>query len=309
VKEIAMNYRTDDRVEEPSLMPSNPKEFMHRVPIEKVKKWGNNNGHYHPTSIDAKCGYCQQWSNLVCENPSFHGQSKGFTLHGRCVRCDQQSRVFVDNSSSAAYHFDEMWILPKPEVRESAFLRFENEIPTRILRAYNTAVKSFDLGLWGGCITECGRALEGITRDKFPESIRLNKKDEEVHLGIKLQRLQTEAQKLGDIESLLKPIIELSEALRLGRNTSAHFDVEKEPDDEAALLVLELAEYLMSYFYVIPRQAKILEETIQALSPADEEEKKGGGEDPEPLAAGQIPAPPIAEVVVDSEDSRAGTAP
>jgi hypothetical protein len=272
VKEITMDYRTNDRVKELSLIPPELKEFMHRVQIEKVKGWSGASSHYYPNSIDVKCGYCQHWSNLICEAPSFHAQSKSFTLHGRCVRCDQKSRVFIDNASSEMGHFAEMWILPKPEVREGIFLNFESEIPTRILRAYNTAIKSFDLGLWGGCITECGRALEGMTRDKFPESIRLNKKDEEVHLGIKLQRLQTEAKKMGDIESLLTPIIELSEALRLGRNTSAHFDVEKEPDAAAALLVLELAEYLMSYFYVIPKQAKTLEKTIQALSPADKED-------------------------------------
>jgi hypothetical protein len=274
-----MNYKNQGLV--PSIITPELEEFMHRVEVSKIRGWLQNGNYWYPASIDSQCGYCNEWSNLVCSDPVFHPQSSSFVLHGRCVRCTENSRVFVDRVPKDTCNCDELWILPKPEAREEVFIEYEKTIPQRILRAYNTAIKSFNLGLWGGCITECGRALEGITRDKFPESIRLNKKEEEVHLGIKLQRLQTEAKKMGDIESLLKPIIELSEAVRLGRNTSAHFDVEKEPDKEAASLVLRLAEYLITYFYVIPKQAKTLEETIQSLLPADAEKEIKGRKETE----------------------------
>lgn len=267
-----MNYK-NQAMSNPSIIPPGLRQFMHKVEIDKVKGWTKSASYWFPESIDAKCGHCQAWSNLVCSNPVFHPQTASFVLEGRCVRCSGRSTVLVDEVPQNGQTFRALWILPKPEIKENIFREYSNEIPARILRAYETAIKSFDLGLWGGCITECGRALEGITRDKFPESIRLNKKEEEVALGIKLQRLQAEIEKMEDIEPLLKPIIELSEAVRLGRNTSAHFDVEKEPDEAAASLVLRLAEYLISYFYVIPKQAEELEKTIQSLSPADQEEE------------------------------------
>jgi hypothetical protein len=260
---------------------------MHRVDIERANDWTSLTpqnpigSRMKPRSIDTQCGYCGRLGALMCgKEVTFNAETSTLTLKARCTGndCNKNSTVLIiDAVTEADYNSGmrskEIWILPKPIIKSSIFEGFEDSIPTRIFKAYTIAIKSFNLGLWGGCITECGRAVEGITRDKFPPSITKDKNDKELALGPKFDRLKAKLASLDEGEQLFGPILQLGNSVRLGRNTSAHFDVEKDPAQEDAVLVLELAEYLISYFYIIPKKADALEDAINALVPADAEEQ------------------------------------
>ena len=57
----------------------------------------------------------------------------------------------------------------------------------------------------------------------------------------------------------------IANAIRKGGNLGAHFDLEKEPDEKVAALMLELAEELLEYFFVLPERIEHLHETIERL--------------------------------------------
>jgi hypothetical protein len=259
-----MNYRTDDRVEESSLMPSDLKEFMHRININKVRGWDKTSNYWLPSSIDAKCGYCQEWSNLVCEYPSFHPHSLGFTLHGRCVRCNQNSRVFVDGARENKQEFNELWVLPKPENRD-AKINTEKIDNARISKAYREAVKAFNDNSPSLSISACGRIVEGIGKTKFPNS-----------KGVKdimplLNNLRKELKEAPAFKEILMPLLDLGEALRLGRNPASHFDLETDPNLDLAGKVLDLTEFLLQYVYVISGESINVDGLIKACGPGDDD--------------------------------------
>jgi hypothetical protein len=63
---------------------------------------------------------------------------------------------------------------------------------------------------------------------------------------------------------LSAPLTQLSHAIRQGGNLGAHFDFEKEPDEDMARTIVELLDYLVSYLYVLPRRIEKLETKLQS---------------------------------------------
>lgn len=189
-------------------------------------------------------------------------------MSGQCVRCEKESKVWIIGvrQRSQEQGCEVVWVFPQPPIARQLKVKSDG-IPPGIFNAYKEAVNCFNAGFWRATVTECGRALEGITRDKFPKSSKRKS------LNTALQGLETDLGVTG-YDALFKPILQLGNAVRLGRNTSAHFDVEKDPDRVIAEEILDLAEYLLKYFYVLPLKAIDLEARIKALGStgSDEEE-------------------------------------
>ena len=62
--------------------------------------------------------------------------------------------------------------------------------------------------------------------------------------------------------NLSKPLKRLAHGIRKGGNLGAHFDEEVEPDEDTARHMLELLEYLVTYFYVLPVRVAELEQVL-----------------------------------------------
>ena len=54
--------------------------------------------------------------------------------------------------------------------------------------------------------------------------------------------------------------------VRKGGNLGAHFDLEKEPNEETATLMIELLEYLIEYLFVLPKRIDKIHGTIDGLA-------------------------------------------
>jgi hypothetical protein len=130
-------------------------------------------------------------------------------------------------------------------------------LPFEIFDAYEEAVGCFNDSRWRATVTEGGRALEGITQDKFTtQEQRKQLKD----LSGKKLVPDEDVQRI-----LFNPILELSSAIRLGRLTGAHFNLKGKADREVAEKVLDLTEYLIRYFYILSIAATELEVKINTL--------------------------------------------
>jgi hypothetical protein len=139
----------------------------------------------------------------------------------------------------------------------------EEQLPSRIFNAYKHSIEAFNSGMWPLAVTSCGRVLEGIGKTTFPNG------SQQKQLGQLFNNLKSELKKTPDYKDLLQPLVDLGEAFRLGRNTGAHFDLEKEPDREVASQLIDLTEFLIKYIYLISKEVADVEQKISSLEPGD----------------------------------------
>jgi hypothetical protein len=113
-------------------------------------------------------------------------------------------------------------------------------LPEGLRRAYNEAIQVYNARVWSATTTLCRRTLEGMV----------------MHLTGQQGAGRPLAHMLRELPSkvdLGRPITSLADSVRLGGNMGAHFDMDAEPDEELARTMLDLLEYLLEYFYTIPR--------------------------------------------------------
>jgi len=119
-------------------------------------------------------------------------------------------------------------------------------------RAYLSSVNVFNSNEWNATAVLTRRLLEGITKSLLDEN------DQALPLA-------KQVEKLPSVKDLSEPIVKIADAIRKGGNLGAHFDLEKEADRESAALILELAEELLEYFYVLPERITKLHDAIEKL--------------------------------------------
>jgi hypothetical protein len=280
VKEDTMNHRTDDRVEELSLIPPEFKEFMQEIPKNRICNWAQNGQWYYPSSIDAQCGHCQNWVNLVKHgDPTFQQNLRSWIVPLRCVRCNNISKMFVDEVKQNEHDCKGIWVLPCPEQRKPKLE--EDLVDPDIYDAYMTAIDCFNKGIWRSVVTESGRILEGITKAAFPKKKQrqmLGQITKNQNNGITKGETETveefERRKLEEETKLLlfKPLLQLGSAVRLGRLTGAHFKIKGITTQEVAEQVLDLVEYELIYFCKLIPDVEKLKAQVEEMSDEDEDE-------------------------------------
>src|SRR5690606_10114357 len=95
----------------------------------------------------------------------------------------------------------------------------------------------------------CRRTLEGLFQGLLPEGKKINN----------LAKAITEV--AGSVD-LAEPIRNLANVLRHGGNLGAHFDMEKEPDEQMAFQMLTLLENLIDFLHVLPQEISNLEQLL-----------------------------------------------
>jgi len=135
---------------------------------------------------------------------------------------------------------------PAPAILENSGLA------APLKRAYESAVNVLNTKEWSATAVMCRRLLEGITKSVLPTELHKQP------LGKQLESLPAH-------RSLDKPILELADAVRRGGNLGAHFDLEKEPDEQVATLMLDLCEDLLEYLFTLPTRIDDLHKKIEEL--------------------------------------------
>ncbi|RYF45932.1 MAG: DUF4145 domain-containing protein, partial [Cytophagaceae bacterium] len=97
------------------------------------------------------------------------------------------------------------------------------------------------------------RVLEGITKSIIAEE----------H---KSKNLPTQIRALLTQIDLSKPISTLADAIRKGGTIGAHFELEKEPNQEIASLMVDLLDDLIEYIFILPGRIQQLHDKMEKLS-------------------------------------------
>jgi hypothetical protein len=241
-----------------------PRRQMHFIDPKTVDQWlKSRSAYWTPTSVSSICPFCDAFATFALVAGAVDQSNQAMDLHGACPKCKKGVSFFAigcarcDRDENPDLKCASLWMHPIPQKKREVNSSFDI-LPIRIFRAYTGAIKCFNSSIWTSTVTECGRILEGIAIDKIPDW------DNKKTLDKSLRELKDKLSDTGYIE-LFDPILELTNALRLGRNKSAHFDFEKEPDQEVTTEILNLTERLIDYFYVIPTKSQELNAKIQAL--------------------------------------------
>ena len=64
---------------------------------------------------------------------------------------------------------------------------------------------------------------------------------------------------------MTEPLVHVTTSLRKGGNIGAHFNLEREPDQEVAEIMVDLLDYFLEYTFVLKEKAIELEKRLEAL--------------------------------------------
>ena len=229
---------------------------MQPIPEECVSAWAVDGPRCYPSLIDWLCPHCPRQVSFLANNwrklegPNWHGTAK-------CPGCQVQVQLFALNVGSGHNTLagGKLFMYPagRHRVPETEILESPS-LSVGVKAAYRSAVNVTNTREWTASTVLCRRLLEGISKAVLPPEAQ------NLSLARMLAALPTHV-------DLAKPLRELADAVRKGGNLGAHFDVDNEPDEQLASVMLDLCEDLLEYLFVLPKRIDDLHSRIESLAP------------------------------------------
>ena len=227
---------------------------MHYLSLKCIPSWTHVAGRWCPSSIDSVCPHCDKITNFPLGNHSFDASRETISASANCPACRGDVHFWIHKPSDASLTHRScsgLYIFPHPRaIRQSVLAEGLIEVPA-LERAYISAIRAYNAGLWDACAMSCRKTLEGIVHTRLPDS-----KD----------TLFAQLKTLFSSPELMAPLIHLADTLRKGGNLGAHFDLEKTPDREIATLMLDLLDFIMGYLYQLQNKSSELETRLKNLN-------------------------------------------
>ena len=230
---------------------------MQQVPLTAVDSWTNVRvqSFWVPEVIDTLCPFCSRHSTFTFSSAAVADTKRKLVeFVSRCPACKESAQFFImepgdgrnpaDSGCAAIYMYPESRGLRTPRVSS------EQLGSDQLFRAYASTLESYNAGIWPAAATTCRRTLEGIAA-----TLR------EKRTGNLFQDLEA----LFEERDFAEPLKSLTHLLRKGGNMGAHFDLEKEPDEEVCTFMLDLLEYFLIFLFRFPGDASRLERSLESL--------------------------------------------
>ena len=256
-----------------------PRRDMHFVDPKSIPahNWQSRPGAetYSVTdNFSSICPHCNRDVNIQLTSFETIKTLGSVAARGMCPPCGEGKiiRVFligVQPAKNSYKQCSQIWFEPVPKIRSpitDTLGSSEDSQAQRIFKNYKSAIKSLNTGEWDNAIASCGRVVEGIGKTKFPNASATRQ------IKGLFNKLESEIKKQPDSREVLEPLLKLGDALRVGRNPGAHFDLEKAPDRNLADKVIDLTEFLIKYVYLIADETENVNKLIEKLNPGDEDE-------------------------------------
>lgn len=227
---------------------------MYRISNKSVAQWSGPSTAKIPKSVDTICPFCGRPMTFALNGWQSISTVNALCISARCSGCRKSANFLwnhgkeKDSSESAARGLY-MWPVPKLIREPVAELGITSAFPESLARAYTSAIRTFNMREWVGAAVLCGRLLEGLLRHLLPD----DGKERTLAQGLDLLPKHV---KLDD------PLLKLADGIRKGRNIGAHFDPEKEPDQETTEMMLDLLDYLIEYLFVLPDRVNRLHDRL-----------------------------------------------
>ena len=226
---------------------------MHELPLSCVPNWNPVVSRWCPVSVDPLCPSCDKRVNFTLANHYFDQPRVTISATGQCPACGDKAQFWVvkpELTNTSQRGCDGLFIFPKPRpLRQPVIAKDELDVPA-LERAYHSAVNAHNAGLWAACATSCRKTLEGIVKTQLPDA---------------KPPFFNQLKEVFSRQELLDPLIHLTDMLRKGGNLGAHFDLEKEPNEEVATLMLDLLDFIMDYIFRLKYRSQHLETRLDSL--------------------------------------------
>lgn len=226
-------------------------QFAARLEQPQLKGANATSSNVSSGAVSTICGFCGKKVVISFPQSVRSGGGGAAATRGRCPDCNEVSDIalfFAKQNPAEKVVVADVVVFPAAKPRSR--IELPNTFPARLENAIRDTELSFEAGLISPTLT-CGRrALEGIFKHIQAEPSK----------DIKLFDLIENTLKTNEAS---KPLKDLAHAIRKGGNLGAHFDHEKDPDQESAELILALLEYLVSYFFLMPEKIKHLDAGLQ----------------------------------------------
>lgn len=228
---------------------------MYKIPDESVAKWGKTSGMKLPHAVDTICPFCGRSVTFALTAWFYARNISASYMPSRCSGCGKSANFLWIHNSENVPNKDvcekALYIWPTPKLIRKPIYGLETSLafPETLKRAYSSAIRTFNVREWTAAAVLCGRVLEGLTKTLLPED---NQKAPLAH----------QLQDLPKYLELDKPLLKLADGIRKGRNIGAHFDFEKEPDQETTEMMLDLLDYLIEYLFILPGRVDRLHDRL-----------------------------------------------
>lgn len=227
---------------------------MFKIDKSYIARKVKQSGYILPASVDINCPKCSRSVTFSLRWRVRSDSTCMFTT-SRCPGCSTDATFLILHLDSLKEKelSGDFFIHPSPKTRkEIDGLNQIEDFNDGLVRAYRSAINVYNVNEWNSTATNTRRTLEGITKQILPEKIR-NKP------------LAFQIRELPNYINLEEPILNLAESLKEGGNIGAHFDLEKETNQEMAELMLDFLDYLIEYLFILPKETKELEDKIEEL--------------------------------------------
>jgi len=230
---------------------------MQEVSDTLVANWTITSRIQRPSAVDIVCPHCARKVTYTLKWGAINHTI--MSTESRCPACDNNSIFIILDLSEIEPDGNKkgrLYVHPSPKIRYP--IRGIDEIhdfPNELQKAYESAINVYNVREWTATAVLCRRLLEGITFTLIPEEERK---------GSLFDQLQS----LPDYRDLKAPILTLADAIRKGGNLGAHFDLDKEPDEETVTLMIDLLDYLLEYLFILPTKINKLHKAIDHLGKA-----------------------------------------
>lgn len=230
---------------------------MLELPSSVVRQWKAIEGWSFPQSISVRCPSCMGIGIFTTSWSRSNERSETNVSVAECPGCKAQIHLFVYKwlrIGNGATRPQLIFMHPDPPIEKTADPELEDILDDeRLVRAYKEALTALNAGLWNLAALACGRVLEGIT-EKL-----LKGNDRKQVLAARIRRMA------GEID-LGKPLIDLANLMKEGRNLGAHFDADKETSPELAKHLVDLLGYLLDYLFLLPARLSRVEASLAIQS-------------------------------------------
>lgn len=228
---------------------------MHQLDASVVPRWHPVGQWWFPSAVSASCPFCNALVAFRPENHNIDKARETIASTAACPACHKRVHIWAvkpgPSSDKSKRGCEYLSMFPSPHCCRQP-IPAANSMPSRIRLAYSNAFKNFEARIWSGTGTECGRTLEALVAQYVPEENRS-------------KRFVENIEQLAGCPDLHKPIEDLGQAVRQGRNVGAHFDPDKELDEETAEVLLDLTEFILEYVFGVPEKVEELKRRLEAL--------------------------------------------
>ena len=223
---------------------------MHQVPDENVlKRQEVANGSRRisvPVTWRQTCPNCFAVFGFTLATYDWNSIAQKRAHVAVCPGCETTTEVWIIDPEKRA----QLWMHPSPSAMRHVELEGVPDVSNGLRRDYEAAIQSFEHGLWRPAAQSARLVLETIV------ATRLGPHDRFAPLADRLRQL-------ADAVDLAGPIEDAAEAIKDGGNLAAHFDDERDFDQNAATEMLELINYLLDYLFVLPNGVQHLRASVE----------------------------------------------